>query len=199
MHDIVYSITCSRMSNGLSLGSWYMHFASLYLHHIGLVYIVICIIHYSCISKWFMGLSYKVSPLIFNFWETENLLFSYFVVLGTFWTTISSGIFIVSIFCHEKQLDRWKHTGGAMRPKQAWVARPTDLATPAEPVCSSSVVSPPSSYVCLCFDRKGTPYFPIIIWGGGGGGTLLSPPEGLICYCHRREITAIITINSSLA
>jgi hypothetical protein len=47
--------------------------------------------------------------------------------------------------------------------------------------------------------ERGCPSFPIFFWGGGGGGTLLPPPEGLI-YCYRRrEITAIIATDSSLA
>jgi hypothetical protein len=31
---------------------------------------------------------------------------------------------------------------------------------------------------------------------GGGGGTLFPPPKGLICYCHRMEIAAIVTSDS---
>jgi hypothetical protein len=30
------------------------------------------IIHYSCVFRWFTGLSYKVSPSVFNFWETRK-------------------------------------------------------------------------------------------------------------------------------
>jgi hypothetical protein len=47
--------------------------------------------------------------------------------------------------------------------------------------------------------EKGRPNFPVIFLGGSEGGTILPPPEGLICYSRRREIAAIDTIYSSLA
>jgi hypothetical protein len=137
-----------------------VHFASLYLHHIGLVYIVICIIHLLFMHfRWFTGLSYKVSSSIFNFWETENLLFLYFAISGTFWTSNWSGIFIALIFYHEKHLGRLKQTRGATRIKRAWVTRPTMQVAPPVLGWPLSIVSSSSFYGCLRFDRKGTPYF----------------------------------------
>jgi hypothetical protein len=94
--SFIYStnVTISIICELTHITYWYMHFASLYLYHIWLVYIVICIIHSLFMHfRWFLGLSYKASPSVFNFRETENLLFLYFAVSGTLWTSILIGDF----------------------------------------------------------------------------------------------------------
>jgi hypothetical protein len=48
---------------------------------------------------------------------------------------------------------------GATRPKQAWVAWPTDHATPLGLIWPLSIVLSSYLYECLWFDEKGTPYF----------------------------------------
>jgi hypothetical protein len=136
--------------------------------------------------------------LVFNFRETENLLFSYFDVSWTFWTSILSGIFTASIFLHEKHLERLYHTRGTTRLKQAQVARPlVDRATQACLALDGRLIS-----VFLwtpLFREKRDALFSINFLGGGGGGTLPPPPEGLIYYSRRREIAAIDAIDSSSA
>jgi hypothetical protein len=97
--------------------------------------------------------------LVFNIWETENLLFPYFAVSMTFRNSKSSGIFTASIFYYEKQLEHWNYTRGATRTKRAWVAWPTFHVVPPGLVWPLSVSSYPSFYVRLRLKIKPTLYF----------------------------------------
>jgi hypothetical protein len=110
------------------------------------------------------------------------------------------GIFIVSIFYHEKHLERWYHMRGATRLKPAWVAWPTRQTVPPGPICPLIVTSPQSSYVRLRFDRKGTLYFChnfLRRWRRqnpsctSGKANLLLLPEGNRSHQHHRLLLGV--------
>jgi hypothetical protein len=117
--------------------------------------------------------------------------------------------FTVLLFYHENQLESLKQMRGATRPKRAWVARPTVQAAPPGPVWPLDVVSSPSLYGCLCFDKKGTPYFSHNFlrrrWrrnpsSTSGRADFLLPPDGNHRHHHHQLLLGVwgsISITSS--
>jgi hypothetical protein len=139
---------------------------------------------YSTLFRWFTRISYKVSPFVFNFWETEYILFLYFAILGSFcskkWSWIFKALLLSweaagEVVAHEKSHEAQASMGGAAH----WPGRATRDGLSLERRLVSVFFM--DAFVSR---KKGCPIFPIFFLGGSGGETLLPHPEGLICCCR---------------
>ena len=162
MHDMIYSLICSRTSKGLSLGELIRAFCIIIIATYRTSFY--CYLHWSFIIYAFLDdlwdFPTKSLVLVFNFWEAENLLFRILMFQGPSGPQLIRGKIPRKFLWKIRSLGQRYAPGATWAPKEHRWRGPGGTAPP-KPVWPSSVISAPSFYVLLCSERK--PYA-IFFW-----------------------------------